>query len=150
MNISIADAQSQEAGSWLGILHLAYLAWDKSRKYNDVQQPSLSLPTGSYHALLSAQQAYNDYLKAISAPGAYYEPIFGAQGDEEAHANWCNHARKKWKTIQDAIHEAQEQDRTSNLWAALDYVVLREMEAPHMIASVRSLGNCLSRHFQKA
>ena len=149
MQISIEDAKSQEAGSWLGVLHLSYLSWSKREKCKDKPQPELSLPTGAYHALLFAQEAHNDYLKAIGAPGAYYEPSFGSSADDEAHAAWCDHAKKKWASIQAAIHEAQMHDRTSNLWAALDYVVLREMAMPHMMASVRSLGNCLSRHFQK-
>lgn len=148
LQISIEAAKSQEAGTWLGVLHLTYRQWVKSGN-PDLPQPEMSLPTEAYEALVFTQEAHNDYLKAIGAKGAYYEPITGS-GDEEAHVRWTIRAKEKWKGITDAIHEAQNTVyRTSNLWAALDYVVLREMAMPHMIHDVKCLGNCLARHFEK-
>ena len=148
LQIPVEAANNPEAGTWLGVLHLNYRQWVKSGN-PDLPQPEMSLPYEAFEALVYTQEAYNDYLKAIGAKGAYYEPITGS-GDEEAHVRWTIRAKEKWKGITDAIREAQNTVyRASNLWAALDYVVLREMAMPHMIHDVKCLGNCLARYFER-
>jgi len=151
MQISIEAAKDQKAGTYLGLLHMAYLAWEKSRKSKNPEalQPEQSLSTAQYHALLSAKEMHNDYLKAIGAPGAHYDPYFGDGGDPDAHARWCAKAKEKWEKVKATVREAQFEDRTSNLWAALDYCVIQEQSMPHMILSLKSLGNVLARSFQR-
>lgn len=147
LKIPVEAANNPEAGTWLGRLHMQYKAW-RQHGTSDVPQPAMSLSTEAYEALQKAQEAHNDYLKAIGAPGAYYEPISGS-GDEEAHIKWRKHAIERWTKIVDAIQEEYfEVYRTTDLGAALT-AVLQEQEAPHLINDIRCLGNCLARYFER-
>lgn len=147
LQISIEEAKDQKAGTFLGRLHMAYLKWEKHEKckINGKKQPEQSLSTAQYYALLSAKEAHNDYLIAIGAPGAEYEPHLGSGGEEESAEKWAVTAKKRWQSMQRAIYRAQEEERTRNLWAALDLCVFQEQYLPHMIADLRVLGNALSR-----
>ncbi|WP_336057360.1 hypothetical protein [Nitratireductor sp. CH_MIT9313-5] len=157
--ITIEQAMSQDAESYLGTLHLAYINWkDEAKKAAgqgkkfDKCQPEHSLSTAQYYALLSCQEAHNDYLKAIGAPGAYYDGHNGSTGDEGAHKEWVRMAKARWTGeggIRDAIREAQQCDRSSNLWAALDFAVIRKERVPYLLGSVKALANVLNRHFSK-
>lgn len=146
--LSIEQAKDQKAGSFLGRLHMAYLAWAKEDRNRP--QPELSLTTTQYGALAQYQEMHNDWRKAVRAPGAYYEPHLGSSGDEDAHARWANQAKEKYTLTREAIQEAQNFDRANNLWAALDLCVLQELELPHMMGSLRTLANALARHYAKA
>ena len=154
LKITVEDAKNQQAGTFLGRLHMAYEEWRKSEKSNPRgrPQPAESLSTAQYHALLTAEEAHNDFLKAVGAPGARYEMHFGSSGDEDGHARWCNAAKIRWHGkdmrggIVGAIHEAQAQERQQNLWAALDLCVFQGQWLTHMIPTLRTLGNALARH----
>ena len=147
--ITLEQAKDQSAGTFLGRLHMAFIDWEKNGKGKDKPQPEMSLTTTQYHALLTCQQLYNDRLKVVAAPGAYYEPHLGNSGDPDAHENWGASINKRWTEMRDAIQEAQMYDRANNLWAALDLCVLQELEMTHMIGSIRVLGNVLAHHFNK-
>lgn len=156
--ISQEDAMNQEAGTFMGRLHMAYVAWAKVEKSkpDGKKQPEQSLSTAQYHALLSCQQAHNDFLCATGAPGAQYDRHLGSDGDPDAHARWCIAAKERWHGkdmkggIRGVIYQAQEQERRLNLWAALDYCVFQEQYIPHMVPELRTLGNALARHFKRA
>lgn len=155
--ISVEEAKDQQAGTFLGRLHMAYVRWEKSQKSkkSGEPQPDESLSTGQYHALLSCQRAHNDFLKATGAPGAQYDPHIGGDGDPDAHAAWCANARDRWLGkdgrggLKGLIYAAQEQERALNLWAALDLCVIQEQHLPHMVPALRTLGNALARHFRR-
>lgn len=147
--ITIDEARNQQAGTFLGLLHMAYTKWEKNGKLKDQPQPEQSLSTAQYHALLTCQEAHNDFLKAIGAPGAMYDGYNGNSGDPEAHEKWARTAKKRWQGVEEAIKEAQQCDRSSNLWAALDHGVKREAHVPYMLGSIKALANVLNRHFTK-
>src|SRR5690606_40268295 len=146
-NITIEQARDQKAGTFLGRLHMAYLVWKKGDQSKP--QPEMSLTTGQYYALLQCQEIYNERLRVVGAPDAYYEPHLGNSGDPDAHERWGKSVNERWRAMRDAIQEAQMYDRANNLWAALDLCVFQELEMPHMVGSIRVLGNVLSRHFSK-
>ena len=156
--ISVEQARDQQAGTFLGRLHMAYIEWQKleKSKSDGKPQPEMSLTTGQYHALLSCKEAHNDFLKATGAPGAHYESVLGRADDPDAHGRWCKNARKRWMGdngkggIKGAIYQAQEHERALNLWAALDWCVIQEQYFPHMVPELRVLGNTLQRHFKSA
>lgn len=149
--ISKEDAGSQEAGSPMGRMHMAYMKWRKEIKGGkniDRPQPELSLSTAQYYGLLQYQELHNDYLKAIGAPGAHYDPYLGNSGDERAHEEWTRSVKERHAAARAAIQEAQNYERSHNLWAALDLCVLREQDLPHMVGTLRTLGNVLAKHFR--
>lgn len=149
-SISIDKAQDQRAATFLGRLHMTYVAWERRDKGKDKPQPAHSISTRQYFALLQYQDLHNDYLKAIGAPGAYYEPYLGNSGDEDANARWAHAVKKSYEAAREAIQSAQNYQRQHNLWAALDYCLLRDQEHTEMIGALRELGNTLSRHFARA
>lgn len=140
------DAASQEAGSPMGRMHMAYMHWRKINK--DKPQPELSLSTAQYYALLQYQELHNEHLKAIGAPGAHYDPYLGNSGDESAHEQWSRAVKSRYAAARDAIQEAQNYERAHNLWAAVDLCVLQERDLPHMVGTLRTLGNVLAKHFR--
>lgn len=156
--ISLEDAKDQQAGSFLGRLHMAYINWDKERRKSgsDAPQPEMSISTAQYNALLTCQSAHNDYLKATGAPGAQFEPTFGNAADPDAHAKWSKSAIERWQGatgrggMRGIVYAAQEQERHLNLWAALDLCVLQEQTHPHMVPAIRVLGNAFARSFRKS
>jgi hypothetical protein len=144
--LSIERAHDQQAGQWLGRLHMAYQIWYKGERGADKQQPSQSISTGQYHALLSYQTLHNNYLKAVGAPGAVYDGGGYGLGDEDAAETWARHCKVKHKAARDAIQDAQNHSQ-GNLWAALDLCVIQEQQMPHMIDDLRVLANALANHF---
>lgn len=144
--LSIERAHDQQAGQWLGRLHMAYQAWHKKDRNDDKQQPSQSISTGQYHALLSYQTLHNNYLKAVGAPGAVYDGGGQGLGDEDAAETWARHSKAKYKAAREVIQTAQNSSQ-GNLWAALDHCVIQEQQMPHMIGDLRVLANALATHF---
>lgn len=155
--IPIEDAKDQQAGTFLGRLHMAFIRWEKFEKSKSkgTLQPEQSVSTRQYHALLSCQQAHNDFLKATGAPGAEYEHHLGSDGDPDVHAKWARSAKERWLGkdgkggIRGIIYAAQEQERALNLWAAFDLCVRQDHDLQHMVPAIRTLGNSLAQHFNR-
>jgi len=145
--LTIEQARDQQAGTFLGRLHMEYLRWKKRK--DDTPQPEQSISTAQYYALLQYQTLHNDWRKAQGVPGAYFEPRLGGTGDEEAHARWSRSVTNACERARQAIMDAQAHDRTNNLWAALDLCVIQEQYLPYMVGTLRTLGNVLARHFQR-
>jgi hypothetical protein len=145
--LTIDQAKDQQAGQWLGRMHMAYQEWRKKGRVDDKHQPAMSISTGQYYALLTYQQLHNDRLKVVSADGAYYERT-GAAGlaDEEAATRWAESVNKRYRAAREALRAVQETD-PGRLWVALDLCVIQEMELPQMIGEVRTLGNTLKKVF---
>ncbi|WP_273773205.1 hypothetical protein [Brucella intermedia] len=101
-----------------------------------------------YEAATRYIDLYNSYQKAIGSPGAHYEQIGGVNAsDPDAYADWCIRVKHAYKSAQAAIHEAQAEERSENLWAGLQYVVIQDQEFPHLLSSTRLVCNALHRHF---
>lgn len=144
--LTIDQAHDQQAGQWLGRLHMEYMKWRKGSK--ERCQPVMSLATAHYHALLSYQQCHNDHAKAVGSPGAVYEAKNGtAGGDPDAHERWSLAVIEAYDAAREAIQESQNHD-PGNLWAALDHCVIQEAEMPHMIGDLKTLGIALARHYK--
>ena len=150
LGLSVIDAMNPECHTWIGRLHMAYLAWKK--RDDGKPQPNLSVSTAQYYASLSYLQIHNNNAKAVQSPGAVYDRvgIWRDQPDDDAHAEFCHRATSALTAVREAIQRAQEDNRTSNLWAALDLVVLRNQELPHMIGDVRILLTAINRHLLKS
>lgn len=144
--ISLDEAMDQKAGDWLGRLHMAYEVWRKKDRVDDKPQPPQSISTSQYYALLSYQTLHNDHLKAVGAPGAYFEGIGTGTADEDATAKWARNVKARYGSARKAIQDRQNH-YPGNLWAALDYCVLQGQQMPHMVGDLRTLGNTLSNHF---
>lgn len=144
--LSIERAHDQQAGQWLGRLHMAYQAWYRQARAKDEPQPPMSISTGQYHALLTYATLRNNFLKAVGAPGAIYDGAGQGIGDEDAAETWARYSKKKHEAARKAIQEAQNSS-TGNLWAALDHCVIQEQQMPHMIGDLRVLANALAAHF---
>ena len=144
--ISLDEAMDQKAGDWLGRLHMAYEVWRKKDRVDDKLQPPQSISTSQYYALLSYQTLHNDHLKAVGAPGAYFEGIGTGMTDEDATAKWARNVKARYASARKAIQDRQNH-HPGNLWAALDMCVLQGQQMPHMVGDLRTLGNTLSNHF---
>jgi hypothetical protein len=155
LGLSVIDAQNPEAASWLGRLHMAYVTWQAAQKKTPENsrrpQPELSISTAQYYAALSYLTLTNNRSKALQSEGAVYDnqSIWRTSSDEAEHARWCADILAEYDKVRDAIQEAQGLSRTANLWAALDFCVLRDMEMPHMIGDLRMLLNAMNRHYRK-
>lgn len=145
--LTIDKAMDQQAGQWLGRLHMAYQDWRKRGQADNKQQPEMSISTGQYYALLTYQRLHNDNLKVISSDGAYYEATGGAGlADEESATRWAESVKKRYRAAREGIQAAQN-STAGNLWAALDHCVIQEQTMPHMVGDVRTLGNALKKVF---
>lgn len=145
--LCIDRAKDQQAGTWLGRLHMAYQDWLKAKGKNpDAKRPEASISTAQYYGLLNIQAMHNDWLKATGNPGAFYEargsvstPVLDAD-----RARWERKAKARWQALRDQI-QAEQNGSPGNLWAALDLCVLQEQAMPHMIGEIRVLGNIINR-----
>ena len=59
-------------------------------------------------------------------------------------------ARAKWKAVQEAVQQCADQHRGANLFAALDYLVIRDEYHAHMVGDLRIALNALKRHYKLA
>jgi hypothetical protein len=152
--LSVEDAADPQAGTFIGRLHLAYLAWKKKanhaertgRKF-DVPQPAMSLSTANYYAALTFQEVANDYAKAVQSPGAYYEHRGLGTGDEEAAERWAMTACARRKKAMDIVLECWRNNKGSRVMEALEQIVLRDRQCEHLVGDLRIVLSDLNRHF---
>ncbi len=121
------DAALPEAGTVIGRLRLSgeisetqYDALDRYAKLADRYMTVMQVP---------------DSLRKRGAGGAY-DP------DEETDAS----IRSAWADVTRSIHDAQRYCN-GNLFAALQFLVLREEWHAHMVGDVRLAANALVRHY---
>lgn len=139
LGLSLMDAKDQRAENFIG--YLAILG--KEDGLSDVQ----------YRALVLYLEARGDYLRALKAPDAtIYNGLAGRAGDKisEGYIAWCKRAVEIHDGARQAIYAAQNENRTANLWAALDLCIIRGEHHHRMIGDVRTLGNVMVRHWQFA
>lgn len=110
------------------------------------------LSDSQYDAAQKYLEVHTRYQRSLQSPGAIYDPEAGggASDDPEAYAKWVKGVSEKFTAARNAIQEAQFENRSENLWAALDYVILRGEAHAHLVGATRILCNALSRHFKIA
>ena len=99
-----------------------------------------------YNAGLRYLEIDNNYKKALQSPAAYYDGL-SSVADPERYEEFCKRAKRQYKEARAAIQEAQFDNRFDNLYAALQYIVLEDLELPHLVGTTRLVLNALSRHF---
>lgn len=103
-----------------------------------------------YDALVRFSMERESYMKAIMAPDSLVNVGEGGPSsfDEQADAESRNRAKRRYLSARDAIQAAQNENRTVNLWAAVEHIVIKNMNFSHMIGDLRLVGNALHRHYQ--
>ena len=99
-----------------------------------------------YNAALKFIEVDNNYKKALLSPAAYYDD-FNSTPNPELYEAFCKRAKKQYLAAREAIQEAQFDNRIDNLYAALQYIVLEDLELPHLVGATRLVLNALNRHF---
>ncbi|EJF92660.1 hypothetical protein [Bartonella tamiae] len=99
-----------------------------------------------YNAAIKYLEIDNNYKKALCSDGAYYDgysPLLNDETQEE----FCIKAKQQYRDTKKAIQEAQFDNKFDNLYAALQYVIIEDLELPHLVGTTRLLLNALARHF---
>lgn len=131
--LSEKDARDQKASTFVGRLQLTRV----------LSQPQ-------YDAALEFFQLHDRYKRAISAPDGLKVSGGAGGGDEtESHAAWCRSMIVQFDRAYAAVRDEQNlhENRGANLYAALDYVVLRDQQMWHMVGDCRLALNALAHHF---
>jgi hypothetical protein len=131
--LSEADARDQKAATFIGRLQLTKVL---SQPQYDAAQQFLSV--------------YEAYQRAIKAPAALRSSAGGGdQGESESYARWCRGAIDRYDAAIEAVRFDQNlhENRGSNLYAALDYIVARDQQLWHMVGDARLALNALAHHF---
>ena len=132
------EARDQKAATYVGRLCLAGM-----RGTTD------GITEAQYDAATAFRDAYQGFQKAVKSPDALASGNGGASGAEGAgYETWCQRAIAKWEGIQKAIQTEQgfHENRGANMWAALDYLVGRDQQHPHMVGDLRLALNAVGHH----
>lgn len=135
--LSAQDARDQKAATFIGYLNILGRRDGLSNEQYDAAIDFLDLRAA--------------YLRAIKAPNASMSSeMRGSSGDliTEEYELWCRSVIQRYADCRKAIMEAQMENRTENLWAAVDYCMLREEWHSHMIPALRVVCNALGRFFR--
>jgi hypothetical protein len=147
LGISVLDAKNQLAATFIGRLHMQYQAWEK-RGPKDARRPPECLSYREYSAAIRFLDLHNDRLKVIQAHGAQYETRARGDSDIDAVEAWASRVNSEYVGVRKAIQEAQGHNRGENLWAALDYCILRDQPFSNMVGALRILCNSMARHWK--
>lgn len=134
--LSAGQAKDQKAGTFIGRLNIL--------------GPQDGLSNRQYDAAINYLSLRNAYQRAIQAPGAVMDGIPGASSDDvsDAYMEWVNDTKEAFFSCRNAIIEAQNSNRGSNLYAALDYCVVRDEAHEYMLGDLRIVCNALANHFR--
>lgn len=136
--LSETDARDQKAATYVGRLCLA------GRKSS-----ADGITDAQYEAAQAWKEAYEGFQRAVKSPDALRSGAGGGdQGESDDYTRRCRAAISKWKGITDAIQLEQgyHENRGANMWAALDYLVGRDQQHPHMIGDLRLALNAIGHH----
>lgn len=140
--LSEVDARDQKAESVVGRLLM------RGRKMGD---KASGITEGQYDAAVEYRKQAEAYRRALSAPDSLRSPASGSNvsRSEETHARWCRTVIDKFEASRKAVRGAQCEldNRGRNLFAALDYMVLRNEQHRHMVGDLRVALNALARHY---
>lgn len=132
------EARDQKAGTYVGRLCLAGM-----RNSTD------GISAAQYDAAVAYQEAHQNFKRAVKSPDALASGSGGASGPDGAgYDQWCQRAVAKWEGIQAAVQNEQgfHENRGANMWAALDYLVGRDQQLPHLIGDLRLALNAIGHH----
>lgn len=75
--------------------------------------------------------------------------IGGASGPEprDVSPEYAQRARSQWGTITGVLQAANNAHRSATIYAACDYIVLRDLELPHLIADMRLGLNAIAQSY---
>lgn len=135
MGLSVEQARDQKAGTFIGALNII----GKAGGLSDDQ----------YEGATRFLELRSSYLMAIKAPSADRDngTPAGSSGDiSENYEKWCKATIERYGECKKAIQTAQNEVRL-NLWAALDFCVIKGERQPHMIGDLRVVCNILARFF---
>lgn len=130
------DARDQKAATFIGRLNLM----DKKTLISNAQ----------YDAAVEFQEVYDRYKRAIAAPDASKQSGGVSAGmDSDEYARWCQSAKARYNAAIEAVRAEQGlfENRGTNLYAAIDYLVCRNEQHWHMVGDVRIALNALAHHF---
>lgn len=130
------QAKDQKAGTFIGYLNLI--------------GPRDGLSNNQYEAATNYLGLHDAYLRAINAPGRVLDGEMGTPTSEvsDAYVDWVIDTKEIYADCRKAIQEAQNQNRGSNLWAALDLCIIQDQHFHHMVGDLRILCNSLARFFR--
>lgn len=134
------EARNQMAATYIGRLRLINRRRDQSTD---------GINEGQYDAAVAYQEAYEGFQRAVKSPDALRSGVGGGdQGESDDYARRCKAAIARWNGIQAAvqIEQGYHENRGANMWAALDYLVLRDQQHPHMIGDLRLALNAIGHH----
>jgi hypothetical protein len=133
-----AEARDQKAATYIGRLCLT-----------GVRRTTDGITQAQYEAAQAYLSAYEQFQRAVKSPDALRSSEGAASGPEtDSYAAWCRNAIGKWEKIQYAvmIEQGFHENRGANMWAALDYLVLRDQQHPHMVGDLRLALNAVGHH----
>lgn len=137
LGISLVEAKDQDAATFIGVLAM--------RGFRD------GLSGAQYRGAQDYLAARNRYLMAVKAPNAMADTGTGGSSSDlitDGYVEWCQTAIATHDAVRGAIQEAQNADRTVNLWAALDLCLVQNLRMEHMLPDVRCLCNVFVRFFK--
>lgn len=134
-NLTLDQAKDPRSESWAG--RLSFIGG------------SLGISEEQYKAADHYIALYNNYRKAILSPSAHYDSDSQNLGTNEEldYETWARRAKLKFEKANIAIQKAQFDHPNDNLYAAIQYGVLENIEMPHLIGSLRIALNALYQHF---
>ena len=134
-------------------------------KYNEARNPlaatfigrlamqgrASGLSQDQYDAAIQFLKIRNDYRCSLLSPGAYYEQTGISLNDDnmDAYTAWAQKARKRYNNALKAIQEAQFDNRHENLYAAIQYIIIDDVELHYLVGAARMALNALARHFSQ-
>jgi hypothetical protein len=96
-------------------------------------------------AYLSYKEAFQ---RAVKSPDALRSGTAGGEEiDGPEYDRRCKSAIAKWEAVQRAVQDEQAIHRHANMYAALDYLICRNEDHPHMYGDCRLALNAVAHHF---
>ena len=139
--LTMQEARDQKAGSFIGRLQMLHR--------RDATDPS-GLSQEQYDAGIRYLELRNQFQKQIGSGEAIYERTEGltsVMSEADRESQW-HKIKARWGDVRQCIQDAQNQQR-GNLWAALDYCVVRNEAHGQMIGDLRLALNALAKFFER-
>lgn len=137
LGLSLVQAKDQKAETFIG-----YLA---------ILGPRDGLSEMQYDAAVKYLDLRDAYLQTLKAPNAVLDNEGGGMPNDfvsPEYEDWCEDTRETWDECKKAIQAAQNENRSDNLWAALDLCIIHSHHLHHLIGSTRLVCNCLVKFFR--
>lgn len=103
-----------------------------------------------YEAAVTALGAYEAMRRALKSPGAVTgQGEGGAAPETAAYAEWARRAIEAWEVVGFVVAgaNAAPAGRRMSCWAALDLIVLRDEDMPHLVPDLKVALEALATHF---